>query len=439
MTDSRNEMRVPDGTAAPTSATALWALPLVLLTLLVVALRLYLSANVVNLWVNYTIEAGAFYEKFHFGTYAMLGLAFIALGSRPLVFGPGDAPRFRALFRFGLLMIGLFGLLLIAGSGRTPAPFIDTYFCAALAGLVLLAQNPSARRLVAECVVALNVASAVLATIEAVLKVHVLPYPTVEEVFRPVGLMEHPLTLGLVSAGTIGFVVLTSWRGWVKALAIALLFIGAAASGARFALLVASLELVALLLFVPWTRMPPRLARKAKLSSLALLLALGLLLFAALATGGLLSRFSNGIVDANAFARIDIYRVFGMVSPGEILFGTDLNDLMALVNKRLHLPFIESSIVYLTFQMGLLLLLIFVFALWRLLRRLLASQPIAASIATLTFFVAALSNNTFSTKTPVVTMVIVLLIGLARAPRPAPSEPQTPPPEPQNKIEAQII
>lgn len=422
MTDLQDDASVADGPTAALGATAIWALPLVLLTVLVVVLRLYLSANVANLWVNYTTEAGAFYEKFHFGTYAMLALAFIALGSRPLVFGPGDAPRFRALFRFGLLMIVLFGLLLVVGSGRTPAPFIDTYFCAALAGLVLLAQNLSARRFVAECVVALNVASAVLATFEAVVKVHILPYPTIEEVFRPVGLMEHPLTLGLVSAGSIGFVVLTSWRGWVKAVAMSLLFIGTATSGARFALLVASLELIALLLFVPWTRMPPRLARKAKFAALALLLTLGLLLFAGLAAGGLLSRFSNGIVDANAFARIDIYRVFGMVSPAEILFGTDLNGLMALVNKRLHLPFIESSIVYLTFQMGLLLFLLFIFALWRLLRRLLAGQATAASIATLTFFVAALSNNTLSTKTPVLTIIIVLLIGLARQPRPASAE-----------------
>lgn len=422
MTDLQDDASVADGPTAALGPTAIWALPLVLLTVLVVVLRLYLSANVANLWVNYTTEAGAFYEKFHFGTYAMLALAFIALGSRPLVFGPGDAKRFRALFRFGLLMIVLFGLLLVVGSGRTPAPFIDTYFCAALAGLVLLAQNPSARRFVAECVVALNVASAVLATFEAVIKVHVLPYPTIEEVFRPVGLMEHPLTLGLVSAGSIGFVVLTSWRGWVKAVAMGLMFIGTAASGARFALLVASLELIALLLFVPWTRMPPRLARKAKFAALALLLTLGLVLFAGLAAGGLLSRFSNGIVDANAFARIDIYRVFGMVSPAEILFGTDLNGLMVLVNKRLHLPFIESSIVYLTFQMGLLLLLVFAFALWRLLSRLLAGQATAASIATLAFFVAALSNNTLSTKTPVLTMIIVLLIGLARQPKPAPAE-----------------
>lgn len=129
------------------------------------------------------------------------------------------------------MVILLFAFLLVAGSGRTPAPFIDTYLCAALAGLILLAQNPAARRFVGEAVIALNVASALLATLEAVLKHHILPYPTVEEVFRPVGLMEHPLTLELVCAGSIGFVVLTGWKGWVKAIAIGLLFVGTAVPG----------------------------------------------------------------------------------------------------------------------------------------------------------------------------------------------------------------
>jgi ABC-type amino acid transport system permease subunit len=45
--------------------------------------------------------------------------------------------------------------------------------------------------------------------------------------------------------------------------------------------------------------------------------------------------------------------------------------------------------------------------------RLLRNAPLAAWIATATFLLAALSNNTLSAKQPIVTIVFVLLLALS--------------------------
>lgn len=393
------------------------AVVLALLALCAICVRLYVSANVMNLYMPYTDpETGGLLEKFHFGTYAIFALTLVALFSRPVYLVGNEIAKFRALLRFAAFSIAVFAYLAVAGAGRTPAPFIDTYATAALAGLLLYAQNPAARQFIGDAVVAFNVANALLATLEAVLKVHFLPFPVREEIFRPVGFMDFPLTLGLVCAGSIAFVPLTSWRTWVKTLAVLVLFVGTAASGARFALVVGALEILGLILFVPWARLSPRLERLGKIVTLVLALGGGVVLLGAAAAGGLLSRFQDGIVDANAFARVDIYRIYALVSPQQILFGANLNEIAAIVKKQIGLPFIESSIVYFTFQLGAILALIFVFLFGRLLWRLLKGLGAPARIGTLAFITIGLSNNTYSTKSAVVTMLVVLLVALA-APR----------------------
>jgi hypothetical protein len=246
----------------------------------------------------------------------------------------------------------------------------------------------------------------------------ILPYIANEATFRPVGLTDHPLTLGMMCAASIGFVALTRWRTWMKVAAVLILFVGTAAAGARFALLLAGAEVLALVVLVPWTRLSRHAERRAKIAVLLFTLAGGAALIAVLAAGGLLSRFSDGIVDENYFARVNIYEIFNYVTWKDITFGADLNDILKIVNTKLHLPFIESTPVYLTFLLGAPLAIVFALLLfwifWRLLRR----TSHAAWIGTAIFFAGALSNNTLSSKTPVVAIFLVLILAYANA-RPA--------------------
>lgn len=412
---ARDDGSAPIANAAKTAVThhGPVALALVMVVLLAIGLRLFVSAHVMNLYVAYTDPGiGGLFEKFHIGTYAILLTLVVALFLRPIYLVGDEITKFRALVRFMGASLLIFVFLLVIGSGRSPAAFIDSYAVAAAAGLLLFTLNPASRIFIGNTVVAVNVAGAVLALVQVVLKTQILPYSIGDLTFRPIGLTEHPLTLGIVCAGTIAFVPLTTWPTWIKGAAILVLFMGLAAAGARFALLVTCVEAVALIMFSEWSRLSPRLARLAKITTLLAALVIGGILLAVAAAGGLLSRFEGGVVDANAFARIDIYRIFSLTTPQQILFGADLNVIADIVKKKIGLPFIESSVVFLTFQMGAILALVFAALLAKLLLRLLKGLPVAAWIGTVAIIVTGLSNNTFSTKNLVVPMLIVLLVTL---------------------------
>lgn len=375
-------------------------------------LRFVATPALLNLFVSYTDEGGNLLEKFHWGTYAIFVMLPVAVMVRPILLEPRDILHFRALLRFSVAIMAIAAIMLVLGRAAPAGYLLDTYLAAGVAGMLMYCVNRPSRRVIVTVVLAYLLASAAVGVAEAVTGIRVLPYYYVEDVFRPTALTEHPLTFGLLSATAIGAVAATDWKISTRIGAIALLVVGVAASGARFATLLAAAELVALLMLMPWPGLSRPAARRAKLVVLTLVLVGGAALVALLVAGGMLSRFSEGIVDENFFARITIYRIFTLTSPGDILFGTSLDSILAIVNSELGLPYIESSPVSLIYQLGLPLALVFAWVLIRLIARLLADATLPVKLATAVFFTAALSNNTLSTKTAVLTIVVVLIVGL---------------------------
>ena len=396
------------------------ALSLLLFLLISVALltRFCITPALMNRMVDYTSESGAFYEKLHFGTYAIMLLLPLALFSRPLFLRGDEIGKFRALLRYCLLLVVLVVFLIGSGRAGSSGTYIDTYLIAGAAGLTMFTVNEDLRRMVGNVVLVVLLTSAMMGLFEAVTQTRILPFGLTELTFRPTGLTDHPLTLGMTCAAGIGFVALARWRTWVKVAGIFLLFIGAAASGARFSLLLAAVEIFALLIFVPWPQLSRRHERQAKFVVLMITLVGGALLTAVLFAGGLLSRFGDTIFDENAAARITIYRIFEFTGIKELLFGADLNAIARIVKDKLGLPYIESTPVYLIYQLGLPLALAFAVLVFSIFGRMLRGAPRTAWIATGIFFVTALSNNILSSKTPVVAMFLVLIIafGASRAP-----------------------
>ncbi|CAM5538684.1 hypothetical protein MAUB1S_08997 [Mycolicibacterium aubagnense] len=197
---------------------------------------------------------------------------------------------------------------------------------------------------------------------------------------------------------------------WVRLAAIFILFIGCAASGARTALILASGEILVLLLFVRWPRLSPRHERQAKFIVLLFTLAGGAVLVAALFAGGLLVRFSDTLFDANFMSRITIYQVFSYVSWKDIFLGMDGGDLLKIVNEKLNLPFIESAPVVIIMMFGLPAGLLFTALILWLIFRLLRGAAMPAWIGTMTYLLASLSNNALTSKTPDIAMLVVLLL-----------------------------
>jgi hypothetical protein len=381
------------------------------------AVRLNVSPLMMDMVVSYTEEGGAFYEKFHWGTYLVFLMLPIALFSRPFVLWGDEVGKFKALLAFCVAMLALVVILFIGGRQGSSVFIIDTYLVAGAAGLIVLALGWHARQVLGELILVMLILSAVIGIGEAITHQRLLPYDLVELSFRPLGLSEHPLALGAFCATAIGFVALTRWRIWVRVLAIAVLFVGCVASGARFALLLTVAEIIVLLLFLPWPGLVPRQARRAKVAVLLMTLVGGAVMIGVLASAGLLSRFSDTLFDENFFARLTVYQAFALVGWQEWLFGMHPADLLELVNKKLNLPFIESAQVVIGLTFGIPLALVFTCVVGWIILRLLRGAPLAAWIGTAVFLLAALSNNTLSAKQPMIITIFVLLLAFgSRAP-----------------------
>jgi hypothetical protein len=391
------------------------ALTLLLLLAMAIALavRINVSPTLMDRVVTYTEEGGAFYEKLHFGTYLIFLILPFALFSRPIRLWNDEIGRFRALLWYCLAILAMVVVLFVTGRPGSSVFLIDTYLVAGAAGLSVLALGGEARRILAEFVLMMLILSAVIGIGEALTRQRLLPYDLVELSFRPLGLSEHPLALGALCATAVGFVALAKWRIWVRILAIFTLFVGCAASGARFALLLTVAEILVLLVFLPWSGLSQRQARRAKTIVLLMTLVGGGIMIGLLVAGGLLSRFSDTLFDENFFARLTVYQAFSLVGWRELIFGMPPAELLALVNKELNLPFIESAQVVIGLTFGIPLALVFTWIFGWIMLRLLRGAPLAAWIGTATFLLAALSNNTLSAKEPIVTVVFVLLLGLS--------------------------
>nr|WP_180883033.1 VpsF family polysaccharide biosynthesis protein [Mesorhizobium loti] len=373
-------------------------------------LRFTMSVQTMNRLVPYTTDGGPFYAKLHFGTYAIFLLLVVVLFSRPFLLHRDEIGLFKAMLFFSASMFGLVAYLFAAGHANASGFVIDAYAVASAAGLVMLGLNTDTRRRLGDVVLAMLILSAFIGIIEAVTQHRFMPYSEAELAFRPIGLSSHPLSLGGSSATAIGFVALTNWRMWLRLSAIFILFVGCAASGARTALMLASGEVLILLLFVRWPGLSPKYERQAKFVVLLFTLAGGAALVAALFAGGLLDRFGDTLFDANFMSRITIYQVFSYVSWKDIFLGMDGGDLLKIVNEKLNLPFIESAPVVIIMMFGLPAGLLFSALILWFIFRLLRGAAMPAWIGTMTYLLASLSNNALTSKTPDITMLVVLLL-----------------------------
>lgn len=382
-------------------------------------IRFTIPPQLMNMVVNYTDEGGPFYAKLHFGTYAIFLLTPLVLFSRPFLLRGDEIGIFKALLRYSVLVLALVPYLFAAGRAGASGFLVDTYLTAGAAGLMMLALNPQARRALGDVVLVVLILSAAIGIVEAIIQHRFLPFSENETAFRPIGLAGHPLSLGGQCAIAIGFVASTRWRIWVRVLAILILFVGTAASGARTALILTVGEILVLLLFVRWPRLTVEHQRQAKFVALLFTATLGVAMIAVMFASGFLNRFGDTLFDANFMARVTIYQVFGLVSWKDILFGMDANELLRIVNEQLGLPHIESAPVVFGLLFGVpIAILFFVLILW-LIFTLMREVPLAAKAATVVFLLASLSNNALSSKTPDVTILVVLLLA-SRKPRDVP-------------------
>lgn len=380
-------------------------------------LRVVVTPEIMNKVMPYTTEGGSFPEKLHVGTYAVFLLLTAILLTRPIRLAGDDIRLFRATVSYAVFLSLLVAYLFATGRAGSAGFIIDSYLLACASVVVMLCLGEEVGRTLGNVILGMLILSAAIGTVEAVTQHRLMPSRLVELSFRPTGLASHPLELGALCGTAVGFVSLTRWRIWVRVSCILVLFVGAAASGARASLLLTTGEVLFLLLFLPWPGLAPAHRRQAKLFVLALTLAGGAALIAVLYSAGLLERFNNTIFDENYYARVRIYDVFDYVQWKDMLFGMNPAAMLKIVNEQLKLPYVESTPVVLTLLFGLPIALVFAAAFFRYLLQLLYGAPLAAWIASAIAILAALSNNGLSTKSSNLMVLFVLVVAYRKPAR----------------------
>jgi len=376
-----------------------------------VFLRLGANRNILDKIIDYSTDGGSIVEKIHPSTYGIIAVLLAVLLTTRIELNNWELRALRSLLQFAAATFMLAALLLVLGHTGSLGQLVDSYLAACASGALLLFFPQSWRRSLAAALLIFIIAGAVVALGEFTLGARLLPYSLEEQSFRPTGLSEHPLMLGLLNAVGISFVAAAAWRPTAKAAAIVILLLGTFAAGARLASIVAGLSVLAAIALYDWPAARPQTRIRMKLLTfIAIALAVPAVL-AVLYQFGLLERFENGLFDESAMARVKIYGLFNLVSWNEILFGADIEHIRRLALEHFDLQFIESSIVMLVFQFGLFGTILFILAMGRTVMVLLAGSSRYVVIGTIAFFAIAASNNSLTSKSPLIMMIVVLIIG----------------------------
>jgi hypothetical protein len=375
-----------------------------------VLLRFLLSANVLNVFVNYSTDGGVIVTKIHPSTYGTVAILVATLLTTRIELDRWELHALRSLMTFVavMAMIAIFALLL--GHIGSMGYLIDSYFVSCVGAALMLFFPPIWRERLGTSLLIFITASACIGLVEFATRTRLLPYPFQELSFRPTGLTEHPLMFGLFDAVGISFAAASRWKGGAKAGAITLMLLGALVSGARIASIVACASVLLAIAVQDWPSLSPLMRLRIKsivFLSLLLVIPVALLI---LPSVGFLDRFQNGLFDESALARVKVYQLFGLVSWQEILFGTDIDAIRRLALEHLNLEYIESPLVMFVFQFGLFGTIAFLLSMTRTLTALLAGAGIHVLIGTVAFFVVALGNNSLASKVPNVMLMIMLLI-----------------------------
>jgi hypothetical protein len=382
-----------------------------LLTVAVCLLRLFVPSNLMNLVMFYTEEGGPFYQKLHVGTYALVALTLVVLSTRRLTLSDKDAALLRSVLRYGAVL-STFVLYFAITSRLSAIGFIvETYLSAVLVTALLLALNEQSRRMVATTVLFVLVVSAVIGLGEVILGHRLLPFDKDILVQRATGLTDHPLSLGAQCVVAISFVPLVRWPLWIKIASILILLLGCVSANARSALAASCLEILLLILIMPWPNLKPGREWRAKAITLFATLLLGVLFMTALLSLGFLSRFDS-VVDSSSLARVQIYEIFHYVSWKDILLGMDGAELARIVKEKVGLDYIESAPVFFIMLMGLPMAIAFTVIVIGFIQRLLRGAPLPAKIGATVFLIVDLTNNALATKTADMMLLAILVIGL---------------------------
>ena len=366
-----------------------------------------------NLGINYTSEGGNPLLKIHAYTYILIAVFIsvaLKVGTKGILAPLGrvsPAWLFMSISVFWLILYGLYrnGM---SGMAYTLDTLLAPLLCIPLVSRLSVKQCTNLLKFISS----LLLINSCIALIEFFLKQRIwnVEFSSFGIFFRSTALMGHPLNNALILASLALILSHYSRIGVVLYLTIsgfALFAFGARASTAIF---LSSLIIAAL-----WNSRSLKI-KNSQINKLkiALMPIFAIAIFAVssyllIATNIFDRIISNLTVDASAMTRIDVWSIIDAMSGNEILYGAG-SELSMNISDVIGVSVIENYLIGWIFSFGLVGCGMLIISFATLLLRLFTLSDFYGKVCIAAFFVASLGNNSLSSKTPALFLVLTVVV-----------------------------
>ena len=371
--------------------------------------RIFLPANLLDMFLSYTSDGGGFYEKIHPFSYIILILALSKLISGRSCGAGVSSP---AVLVSAAAILGLIWTT-VSGSGTAVGFLLDSVLVAGAGAYLLLQADPFLKGSVFNCLMYMMLVNSGLIISEWALKWRLLPYAPglVELQFRPAGLLGHPLNNGLFYA-TAAPLAMVMHRGVIYRIAVALIFLGSAAiAGARAATVVSGVFVLICTLVLLRKEIQKMELTEFGITTFLVFSTLLLAVFVGAAAGVGERLVSVGLFDESSQTRLDVYRIMNYLTNDEIMFGAGNDRMVYLVKQVINQRTAESPVVGSVFLFGAVFSVIFFTMILLALFRVAKRGDFFIKFSILSFVIVSSTNNVLITKTPA--LLFVLVLGIA--------------------------
>ena len=377
-----------------------------------VFVRIFVPGNLLDLFYDYDqLLGGNPLLKIHPGTYGLVLVAgVLTLTRRP---NAASMVYIRCAAWLGGITTICFVSAIAQGNVGSLGFRVDAEFAAVAALYCLGLLDESEREKLLVAITAGMLLNEVISFGEAITHSRLLPYKfdfsSGEIVFRPTGLLNHPLINGLYSCTMIPLVTQLRASPTVRFFLMGVFAVGTFAAESRFATIVSVPTLAVMFFYMAQASRNSGLTT-SNLRYLQIVLgAVFMPIFVLLiAFGGFGQRIASGLFDQSSLARVDAYSLLAYLTPHELMSGITPQRLLIFTAMRQDL-IIESPVVMFIFALGLPVAVALMCSIVGILFMLARRAGFAMIVTAVVFFVVAAANNGLASKVPELTFAIVAI------------------------------
>jgi hypothetical protein len=297
----------------------------------------------------------------------------------------------------------------ISGAGY----LIDTHLIAAIFGILTYSCSEQEKKKIKDTILIFILLNSIVALNEFLLHRHLIGYPqhSTAMSFRSAAFFGHPLNNALITASALFFIFSTEWKLPIKLLSSFFYTVSLLCYGARTASIVG---VAALVMFIAISFFKD-FKKKTKYLEIAAFIFFGisfsLTLYVLIHKFGIGARiFELNLFDQSGMARIKSFNIFHWITKKELLTGIRQSDIAVLSTSLVGVNTIENFWIILILTLGLPLGLIFCFFFVKMIFSLMYNQKISNKLGAITFLLVASSNNSLSSKSVSLTIILLLLV-----------------------------